>query len=1034
MNLKPYLFLLLLFTSLSSIAQEQVVKGLVQDAYGPLIGATIIEKGTANGTQTDIEGYFELSVPEEATLEISYVGYTTQTLLVPADGKINIIMQEGSQLQEVVVVAQGLSKSKKALGYAVSKVGTDETEGRPEADISRTLQGKISGVQISPPNGSSGAESDIVIRGNLSFSDGNNDALIVLNNIPFDGNLLDIDPNDIKNITVLKGLNAAVLYGNAGRNGVILIETKSGNAELGEKNFEVKASSTTYFNTVSNLPNLQNSYGVGNNFITDAGTLQNNGSYGAAFSDVDLVDHPLAYDERFPQFAGLQVPYEAAENNVRDFFDTGIGQTYSLGINATGESASFNASLGYTSEDGIIGNNSFKRFNVSVGGTAKVSDKLNISSSLSYIRRDRVSQTGNDVFEYIYRIPRNLDIHNLPYQDPISGANAFYRAAENPLWTLNNTGRERTVDRLTTSLNLNYEINKHHNISYRGGIQLESSNAFDFRNRGGQVTVSRRDIDETIRNTGTLELNSTRDFVIDNTIMLQSNYALSPQIGFNSQVGVNSRLLNYSSTDAQFTDQLVYGFFRPNNFRNNSSGDYDVDRENQAGFFGQFDFDYNNYLFLGLSGRYDISSTTEAGNQTLFYPGVSVSFLPTSAFKNLRSDKINYLKIRAAYATSAGFPGRYSTRNKLISNPREFQDPNGNLVVTNSLLSELGNLDLRPELHQEVEAGIEGKFFNNIVTLEASVFNRISKDQIFEIELDGSTGFTSTTINAGRLDSRGIEIDLGIDLIKNHKNFNWNIRNTFTSFSTTVKELIPGVDRFVFDSNPFPGVDAVAIVGRSLGSFVGSYIVRDQEGNALVDPNNGTLLISDEVGLEDQVIGDIIPDWRATMIHTLSYKNIRLSGQFEYTKGGSATSEIIEDTFERGTSAATENREGSFVIPGIYGDPSTGEAILDENGNTIRNTIQNNGNRNAFSNFYEGEENFTFDASVFRIRELSLSYTLNQNMLAKLPFEDVVFTFTGRNVFHYAPNFPKGTNIDPEVVDYDFPTTRRYSLGLSLKF
>jgi len=1011
------------------------VKGTVTDAWGvPLPGVSIVEKNTTNGVASDFDGNFTIEVNQDAILIFTSVGLTPKELPAKSDF-MNVTLQENtSELDEVIVVAQGISKSRKALGYAISTIDTEETDRRPEADLSRTLQGKISGVQIVGSDGASGSNTNITVRGNLSLNQGNNQALIVLNNVPFDGSILDIDPNDVENITVLKGLNASVLYGNLGRNGVILIQTKSGNSSLGEKSFSINTSVTTYTNTIANLPEFQNEFGVGSNRITDASRIQNNGSYGANFSEVDFIPHPYANDSRFPEFAGVEVPFVAVPNNVNDFFKTGIGQTISLNISATGENASFNFSTGYTGEDGIIGNNNFKRFNISGGGTVRLNDKIELTSSLAYVTRVTNNQSGDDIFSFLYRLPRNLDIHNLPFQDPITGANAFYRPDENPLWTLNNTGREVSVSRLTASINFSYKINSHHTLRYRGGLQTETSGVFDFRNRGGLTSSGTRlGIPEETRNTGTLQLESDTDFVVDNTLIFGSNYDLSEKLGFTSQLGVNSRFERERNMSSDFTDQIVFGFLRPNNFRNNSGADFESGRENLVGFFGQFDFDYNNYLYLGLSGRYDISSTLERENQSLFYPGVSLSFIPTSAF-DFGGNGINYLKIRGAYATSAGFPSRFNTRNILDSNPREFQDVDGNLIVTNSLSNDLANANLEPELHREFEVGIEGSFFSNRLTLDASVFKRISENQIFEAELPLSSGFENTFINAGRVDTEGIEIDLGIDLIKNDT-FKWNIRNTFTAFETTVIELLDGQDRVILDS----GAGFAAIVGQPLGTFIGSYTVRDSQGNALINPDNGVLLVSNEVGLQDEIIGDITPDWRATTIHNFSYKDFTLSAQFEYTQGGNKSSRLVEELYERGTSLGTVNRDGTFVIPGVYGDPATGEVLLDANGNTIPNTIQQNGTRNAFSNFFQSEESFTFDASVFRIREVGLSYSLNRSKFKKLLFESVVFTLTGRNIFHYAPNFPASFNIDPDAFeqdlgDSDFPSTRRYALGVSVNF
>ncbi|WP_298541459.1 SusC/RagA family TonB-linked outer membrane protein [uncultured Aquimarina sp.] len=1003
-------------------APQSIVKGTVNsDDNLPLPGVNILVKNTNIGVLTDFDGEYSIEAKRGDVLIFSYVGFQTQEIVVSETNVINItLIKDVNSLEEVIVTAQGIKKSRKALGYAISQIDTEETESRPEVDISRSLQGKISGVQISPSNGSSGAAASITIRGSLSLTQGNG-ALIVVDNVPFSGGLLDIDPNSIKNIIVLKGLNASVLYGSQGRNGVILIETKSANAPIGKKSFNAKITQTTYTNTVANLPDFQNTYGVGNNLVTDASTLGNVGSNGARFTDIDFVPHPLAQNPGFPQFANEVVPFEAARNNVKDFFDTGIGLITSANISATGEKTSLNFSLGYTDEGGILGNNDFKRFTLGLGGTSQLTDKLKLSSSISYSSRDRFSygavssddDAGQDILENLYIIPRSLDIQSFPFQDPITGESVYYRTnRENPRWTIENTGRESAIRRFNATINLDYQLHKNHTLRYRGGLQVESFNGLEFRNRGGLGTTA---------SLGSLELTSNTEFDVDNTLILESNYELSDKIGFESQLGVNSRYETFRSQDSEYAEQIVFGFLRPNNFRTPGEGDFDTNKENLLGVFGQFQFDYNNYLYLNLSGRFDKGSTIERENQDLFYPGVSISFVPTSAF-NFGGSLVNYLKIRGAYATSSGFPGRFNTRQSLSSDPREFIDVNGNPLVTNSFFNELANSNLKPELHKEFELGLEGNFINNAVTLQASVFSRISDNQIFGTAIAPSTGFTETTINTGRVDTEGLEIDLGIKLFRK-SSFNWNIRNTFTTFKTVVVDLAGDITR-----------QGNLIEGEELGVFVGSYVVRDTQGNPLIDPATGNIIDSDDVGLPDEIIGNSVPDFRATSIHEFRYKNFTLSTQLEYTHGGDRRSSVVELLLERGVTTDTENREGSFILPGVYGDVSFGEPLFDANGNTIPNTIQVTGNNAVFNNFYEPDENITFDASVFRIREISLSYNLNKKTFKKLPFSSMDLSLSGRNVFFSAPDFPDGINFDPETTGLSTPTTKRYSLSVSVNF
>lgn len=1000
----------------SVLQQTQKVTGQVLDNLGaPLPGVSIVEKGTINGIATDFDGNFEITVTEGATLVLTSIGFKSQEIKA-SKAFMNITLKENtSELDEVIVVAQGISKSKKALGYAVSQVATEEIEQRPEADVARTLQGKIAGVQINASSGSSGNAATVRVRSSLSITQSNG-PLIVINNVPTNTSLIDIDPNDIESLSVLKGLNASVLYGSQGRNGVILIQTKSGSSNIGENSFSASISQTTYINQVANLPEYQNTYGGGGDQGVNVSFL---GSWGARFTDVtEEVRHPLANNDAFPEFNGVTIPYAAAKNNVKDFFRQGLGNVTSLNISSSTEKTRFNLSAGFTDEQGIIGDNDLKRANISVGGTIKINDKLDIRASLRYSSRKRNSQNGTDIFELLHFIPRSLDIFSFPFENTATGENIYYRNDQNPRWLLKNTGREDDVKNLNVTFRTRYKFNENIGLTYRIGFDNRNDFEFDFSNKGGSL--------EEYQN-GFLNLSAEKTSEVDQSLIMNFDYDLSEKIGFEGQLGLNSNYRTFTDQESDSDQQIGFGFLRPTNFVT-TVADFDSSKRNFAGAFAQLEFNYDRFFYLNLSGRNDWGSTVERENRQLFYPGVSFSFIPTSAF-NTDSKIVNYLKIRGAYATSSGYPPVFSTRPELNLDPLEFANgPSGNISTIGSD-RDLANLDLKPELHKEFEVGIEGEFFNNVVSLEVSAFKRISENQILEANLDGSTGFLRTLINAGRIDTEGLEIDLGIDLVKT-ENFSWNFRNIFTAYESLVVDLPSAEISLGVNTNSF------AIEGQPLGIIKESYALRDSEGNFLINPENGNLIVSDEIGLEDRIIADPTPDWAASSIHTLRYKNLSFSAQFEYSHGGESFSQFVEDLLERGVTRDTENREGTFIIPGVYGD-GNGIPILDENGNTIPNTIQQNANRSQFSNYYEARELLVFDNSVFRIREIALAYVLDGKK-SRLPFKDITFTFSGRNIFYHAPNYPKYTNIDPELNtnggDVTVPTTKRFSLGVSLKF
>jgi len=884
-KLLTLLVILVLGFTQTSFAQKVTISGVISDSSGPLPGASVVIKNTIVGTTSDFDGNYSIEANVGDTLVFSFVGYASREIVISTLTKIDVTLEANNVLDEVVVTALGIKKEKKALGYAITKVNGDELKERAEADVARTLQGKVAGVQITASSGSTGSSPSVRIRSSLSLSQSNS-PLIIVNNVPFSGSLIDIDANDIKSLNVLKGLNASILYGSEGRNGVILIQTKSGSVANGKaEKVQVSLSQTVYTNTVSNLPEYQNRYGQGSNGIFVGGNV---GTWGPAFTELDVVPHPLAGSSSFPEFANATVPYEAARNNVRDFFRTGIGTITSLNISSSQEKTAFNMSVGYTDEEGIIGKNDLKRFNLGIGGSIKLSDKLDISATLNYSTRKRNSQNGSRIFERLLYLPRSMNVYDLPFQDPLTGENVYYRTDQNPLWTINNTGRNDDIVRIFGTVNTNFKINDNFRLSYRVGYDSDVDDEFDFSNKGG--------LDGSAVN-GALELSNSKEVVVDQSVILSTNFDLTEKIGLEAQIGVNSKYSKFKRNASTYENQIVYGFLQPSNFSSAVLDDADATRvtENLAGVFGQFEFSYDNYLYLNLSGRNDWGSTVEPENRELFYPGVSVSFIPSSAF-NFNSKIVNYLKLRGAYATSSGYPSPYRTRTGLSSNPQDFITNSGEGIITNGVPSRLGNPNLKPELHREFEVGLEGKFLNNRVSLETSIFKRISEDQIIQRELSGATGFAITEDNIGEIQTEGIEIDLGFDIIKS-ENINFNLRNIFTAYETIVTEL--SADQLDLGGRNF------AIQGQPLNVLVGTFAPRDSQGNFLINPDTGELLESDAVGFEDIIIGNPTPDWTVTSIGSFSYKNFTVSAQLEYTHGGENFSDLVEDLIERGVTRDT---------------------------------------------------------------------------------------------------------------------------------
>lgn len=1058
----------LLLALMSTTAWSQTVSGTVTDENNqPLPGATVLVQGTTRGVSSDFDGKYQINASQGETLEFSYVGYATQSVVVNAathDVQLNL----DNELEEVVVTAQNILRDKKSLGYAITSLKSESFENRPEGDIARVLNGKVAGVNVISTGGTVGSGTNITIRDNISIN-GNNQPLFVVDGIPFEsstdaqsnvttGNssvsassrFLDIDPNNITNISILKGLNATILYGNLGRNGVVLITTKGGAAKTAGKGYEVSLSQSTFVNEISNLPDYQNTYGQGGDNTTNVGYV---GNWGARFDENQTVRHHYntgGLAEAFPEYQGVQVPFKAFEDNVKNFFRKGIGTTTALSISKASENVNYNFSFGHNDEEGFVPGNSFKRNNLGLGIYSKLDSNIELNASFKYttsgfktppIAAD--NGTGNfSIFTRTLFVPRNLDL-DLPHQNPIDGSSVYYRTdQENPKWLIDNSQESIHTNRFFSSVSLSSAIGKNLNVMYRMGYDTFNENQRFYINKGG--------VSALIAEQGYLRTTSAINTVWDHSVILNlhgidfnEDLSLSGTFGFNTYSNKSEKVGLVS------TGQAVFDFLDHNNYSTQSNQDplgSSLDRielENTLGAYGQVQLDYADYLYLTLSARNDWSSTVEPENRTILYPGVSLSAIPTSFIPEIKSDFFNYLKIRGSYATSAGFPDPYLTRPTLLIETTKFTTASGEKINLNSTSTLYPNPDLKAELHKEIEVGIETKFWKNRISIEASAFKRTSEDQILAKFLDNSTGYGFTYINAGEIESKGIEIELSASPFRNSgKAYNWTSQFAFSSYQNEVNDL-PGGDDIPIAG--FSNLGNYAVEGQPLGVIKGSYALKDSEGNFLINPATGNIIDSDAVGKDDKIIGDPNPDWKLTSINSISYKGFSLSAQIEYVHGGDISSNTINNLLRRGVTKDTEDREGTFVIEGFYADPDTGDILVDANGNKIPNTVQLGTNEVYFINFVDPSGQQIYDATTLRLREISLGYSFSDKLLEKTPFDSIHLSLMANNIWFYTPNIPKHTNFDPEVIStgvgngrgLEFqtaPSSKKYGVNLQLKF
>ncbi|PCH76603.1 MAG: SusC/RagA family TonB-linked outer membrane protein [Flavobacteriaceae bacterium] len=1001
------LTLLLALVVQFTFAQEKQISGTVSDETGPLPGVSVIIKGTNTGAETDFDGLYTITANVGDILTYNYVGMTSVTKKVGTSNTINVTLTGGNLLEEVVITSLGIKREKKALGYAVSTVKSALLEDKSETDVARILTGKVTGVDIIATGGMAGQSTNVIIRSKGSIT-GNNQPLYIVDGAPYDSaRFNDLDPNNIKSLSVLKGLSASTLYGQEGKNGVILVATKTGSSSDAAKKFEVEISQTSYITQIANLPEFQNKYGQGADQEGQFGTM---GSWGAAYTDLDFAPHPYAtgdiaeYKVLFPELQGVMVPYKAVKNNVSDFFNTGVGSTTSAIITGrASEFTTYGVNFGLTTEDGYLKGNNYKRLNLGTGGQSKLTNNLTISTTFNFTQTTGNLPTQN-IFDRLLYLPRNLDIHNIPYSNPVTGGSVFYRSdLENPLWQLENIHNKTAVNRFFTSSSLNYKFNDNFSFKYALGLDTYTKKSEGTKNSGGVYLKSRPQ-----DHLGYIRTSYTTNTIWDhNFIFSGGNLELSEDLYLNALVGFNMRSTLYDYNSIKSTEQIVFGFFNHSNFRNHDRiSDYNS-KKNVLGLYSQLEFAYKNYLYFTMAGRNDWGSTLEKANQTLFYPSTSVSFIPTQAFGDLKGEVLNFLKLRAGYGTSAGFPEPYATRPNLEQNANAFVSPvTGNVIVTNGLSSFIPNYDLKPELVKELEVGIEGKMFDGKIDFDITAYHRISKDQILTANTPESTGYFTTQINAGRIDTKGLEA--GITIKPFTGDLQWVMTNNFTAYETEVIDI------------PQAKIDIVgginyAIEGYPLGVFLGTYSLRDDHGNLLINAANGKVLDSKELALPDKIIGDPNPDWKLSNINYLTYKGLTLSAQVDYTHGGDIFSYTSAALIRRGVTRDTEERDGTYVIPGVLAT-NDGELILDADGKTIPNTIQLGANDLYFTNLIDQEENIVYDGSTLRLRDVSISYKLDSKILKQTPFGRISLTLSGQNLWFKAFNLPEYINLDPETL------------------
>ncbi len=1079
-TLSKVLTLLLLLAVQLTLAQEKTISGRVSDESAiPLPGVNILIKGTATGTQSDFDGNYTIKASVGDVLVFSYIGFSPQSVTVGSGSMINITLKEDTEsLDEVIITAQGIKTDRKALGYSVTTVKSKDIEQKPDSDIGRILRGKAAGVRITGTGGVSGSGSNIIIRGFSSIT-GNNQPLFIIDGVPFDGSsgganqnsssasfqsgnvrsgFADIDPNNIESVSILKGLSATALYGGQGRNGVILITTKSGGKE--SKKLEISLTQSAFFSDII-LPDYQDTWG--NGFQNEYGAFFSN--WGSRFDSQRTIDNAFRTmvnnnfgvepSQLFPGRTDLDSPTVAYRpyDSQEAFFKTGFMSSTSVTASKTfSDKGNIIVSYSHVDDESFLPGNGLRRNNFSIGGSAKLNNKFNVSGKLSFAKTDIRSpftdaSTGSDVtistagtggvaslWNILY-LPRSVDISGSPYQHPTTGESLWYRGGNdrmNPLWVVDNTQDTSNTNRLFGNFITGYEFNDKLNLSYRLGIDNTNTSTMRSINKGAQ---------DGIHPNGYLQTTSSRFTIWDHSLLLNLDTQLSEDFSLQGTLGGTSQRREFNSDGNESRDQIIFGLANHINFQNSSSfiegtlfGSNNTpylfeSAINNVALYASGTLSYKDFLYLNTSLRNEWSSTLEPENQSQFSPGVSMSFIPTSAFENIQSQKgLNYLKLRLGYGTSPGFPpSPYNTRAFTNLTPNIFENLDGVGTITTNVPRQRPNANLQPELSKEFEVGLEARFIDNRFGVDFTYYNRDTENLIIQRPLPPESGYTTEFTNIGNVSNVGVEISADAAIIRTD-NFDWKLSGNYTKNVSEVQGLGDGEQ--ILYGGIFSTPANAAINGEQLGVIFGSRVERDANGNRLVD-ENGYWKQDNTNG----IIGDPNPEWFSTVNSMLRWKNFTFNMQWEYQQGGDILATTVGALLGRGLVEDTNfDRTQGIILPGVR--ESTGQP----------NDIQITATEAYFDNIGFGtDELLIYDATSIRLREASITYNMPGKWLEKTPFGRVSFTLTGNNLFIKAINIPDSINYDPELNSlgvgnsqgFDYLTSwnsRRYGVSVKLTF
>lgn len=1016
-------------------AAKKTITGRIVDATGePLIGVTIMEKGTTNGSITDYDGNYTVSVPGNAVLQFSYIGYKSVEVKVEGKEVIDLTMHEDTEvLDEVVVTALGIKREKKMLGYAVQELKSDELNKTGDPSVTSALQGKVAGLSMNTSSTGLGGSTKITIRGNSSLSD-NNQPLWIVDGVPFSDNStsdasfyggvdrggasLDINPDDIESISVLKGPNAAALYGSRAGNGVILVTTKKGSKKDG---FGIRYTGNFTWSSVAETLEQQERYGQGQIGANGGAsyTKETSGSWG-----------PVLDGSPFEAWNGETYAYSKYGNKLKDYFDTGFSQNHNVSISNGTETSHFRASFGASDNKGVFPNEKLNRINIDLNAGTELNKWMSIDGKISLSRtkaEDRPEYGTYGAINQLMGIPHNVrldDLKQYSTEDAVH-VNWYGPSAEirNPYYVLHQ--RHNSDERWRA---FGYYSTK---ISFTDWLHLSAKYAFDYyRTRVQNTNAGDAYNNETVPSAITDDkmdrgeenfFESNAEFILMGDRQLTENFRL----GFT--LGSNFMYQKFESLSAGVGNMLTKGewMFNAANLLRTAAETGKERAMNSV--FGSVQMAWKEYLSLDLTARNDWSSTLPKQNNSFFYPSANLSFVISDFMKSIDKSLPSWVTF-AKLRLSAAQVGK-DTEPYQLYNTYAYKFDNGILTPDKSNVKL--NDNLKPEIATSYEAGLDMKFFDNRFGFDFTYYYSKTKNQIMKVPA-AAPWSGGQWVNAGLISNQGVELML-YSTIVDTKDFTFDLNVNMAHNVSTVKELAPesNVNYMFFNGDGNFPVKVGARAGEKLGEIYATTLYkRNDNGDIIIGADGMPMTVTDEAEYVANPIGNIQPDLTMSVSPTFTYKGVTLSAMFDMKFGGDIFSYSEMMSTGRGLAKRTENRGEAdnymMVFPGVT-----------ENG-------QPNTTKITASQYYGAllAEDFLYDASFIKLKELSLGYSFPSKMLKKTPLTSLNVSFVARNLCyllkHTPGTSPEGgydTTMFSQAIDYAaLPYTRTFGLSVSLGF